>query len=214
MLKPVPDHLVLAARDLDSGAAWLEHRLGVELTVGGKHRRMATHNRLLGLGSDFYLELIAIDPDALPPGRPRWFGLDGEAVLPPDRPRLIHWVVRSPDIVRDAAKCVLHPGDVLPMERGDFRWRITVPEDGHLPGGGLQPTLIQWDGPLHPAQRLPDRGCRLMKLEAVHPDPGPILATLSALGLATSLDLRPGAPDEAAQLVAYIKTPRGLVELD
>jgi hypothetical protein len=37
---------------------------------------MGTHNRLLKLGEGFYLELIAIDPQAPPPGRPRWFGLD------------------------------------------------------------------------------------------------------------------------------------------
>jgi len=57
-----PDHLILAARDLDSGAAWLEDRLGVALAAGGRHERMGTHNRLLSLGQGFYLELIAIDP--------------------------------------------------------------------------------------------------------------------------------------------------------
>ena len=72
----VPDHLVLAARDLDRGGAWLEDRLGVALTAGGRHSRMGTHNRLLSLGENFYLELIAIDPQAPPPDRPRWFGLD------------------------------------------------------------------------------------------------------------------------------------------
>jgi catechol 2,3-dioxygenase-like lactoylglutathione lyase family enzyme len=77
-----PDHLVLAARDLDAGAAWLESLLGVKLAQGGKHARMGTHNRLLGLGDNFYLELIAIDPDAVAPGRPRWFGLDGRTCRP------------------------------------------------------------------------------------------------------------------------------------
>ncbi|MBL8477737.1 MAG: VOC family protein, partial [Sterolibacteriaceae bacterium] len=100
----VPDHLVLAARDLDAGAAWLERQLGATLTGGGKHARMGTHNRLLKLGERFYLELIAIDPQASPPGRPRWFDLD-RLELPVDRPRLIHWVARSDDIVRDTAAC-------------------------------------------------------------------------------------------------------------
>jgi Glyoxalase-like domain len=208
-----PDHLVLATRDLDAGTAWLERHFGVALAAGGKHGRMGTHNRLLGLGDNFYLELIAIDPDAPSPGRPRWFGLD-QADLPADRPRLIHWVARSADIVREAAGSAEPPGEILPMERGDYRWRITVPSDGHLPGDGLVPTLIQWDVPFHPAGRLPDAGCRLMKLEGFHPQPARIRNALAALGLSTRLDTHPCIAGEAAQLVAYLRTPRGLVELD
>ena len=208
-----PDHLVLAARDLDAGAAWLESLLGVKLAPGGKHARMGTHNRLLGLGDNFYLELIAIDPDAVAPGRPRWFGLD-RTDLPADRPRLIHWVARSGDIEADAAHSAEPPGEILPMERGDYRWRITVPADGSLPGDGLVPTLIQWDVPFHPAGRLPDAGCRLMKLEGFHAQPARVRTALDKLGLGARLDVHPCADGELSQLVAYLKTPRGLVELD
>ena len=207
-----PDHLVLAAHDLDAGAAWLEQHLGVVLAPGGKHARMGTHNRLLGLGDNFYLELIAIDPAAARPDRPRWFALD--RLQAPDRPRLIHWVARSDDIQRDAAGSTEALGEILPMERGDYRWRISVPDDGHLPGDGLLPTLIQWDVPQHPASRLPDAACRLMKLEGFHPKPARIRNALAALGLSARLDVHPCAAGEPAQLVAYLKTPRGLVELD
>lgn len=201
---------MLAARDLDAGAAWLAERLGVSLSPGGRHGRMGTHNRLLGLDQGFYLELIAIDPAAAAPGRPRWFGLDA-LVLPEDRPRLIHWVARCDDIGQELSKCRHDAGEILAMERGDFRWRITVPADGHLPGDGLLPSLIQWDVALHPAQRLPESGCRLMKLEAFHPARGVLRDGLAALGLERHLDVHPGATPE---LVAYLKTPRGLVELD
>lgn len=213
MPSATPDHLVLAARELDAAAAWLEEHLGVALAAGGKHVRMGTHNRLLGMGADLYLELIAIDPQAPPIDRPRWFGLDS-LDLPEQRPRLIHWVARSDDLARDLAACRHDAGDILAMERGDYRWRITVPADGHLPGDGLLPTLIQWDVPCHPSQRLPDSGCRLMKLEGFHPAPAALKADLAALGLASRLDLHATEPGEAAQLVAYLKTPRGLVELD
>jgi hypothetical protein len=210
----VPDHLVLAARDLDAGAAWLETHLGVALAAGGRHQRMGTHNRLLKLGESFYLELIAIDPAAAPPGRSRWFGLDRPGTLAADRPRMIHWVARSDDILRDAAASPEALGEVLAMERGDYRWRITVPPDGHLPGDGLVPTLIQWDVPFHPAERLPEAGCRLMKLEGFHPQPRRITSALDVLGLSTRLDVHPCAADEAPQLVAYVRTPVGLLELD
>jgi hypothetical protein len=208
----LPDHLVLAAHDLDAGAAWLESHLGVKLAPGGKHIRMGTHNRLLGLGENFYLELIAIDPAVAPPGGPRWFALD--QLEASDRPRLIHWVARSDDIGSEAARSSEALGEILAMERGDYRWRITVPSDGHLPGDGLVPTLIQWDVPFHPASRLPDSGCRLMKLEGFHAQPARIRNALATLGLSARLDVHPCADGEPAQLVAYIRTPAGLKELD
>ena len=181
------DHLVVAARDLESGTCWLEDKLGVPLVPGGMNAAMGTHNRLLRLGGGerLYLELIAIDPAAEPPPRPRWFGLDDPALQArlAERPRLIHWVARSDDLAREATPA---HGEILAMQRGDFRWRITVPTDGSLPDGGRQPTLIQWDVPCHPAERLPESDCSLLALD------------ISAPG----------------RLVAMLETARGRVALD
>jgi hypothetical protein len=44
------DHLVVAARALEDGVAWVEARLGVTMGAGGKHALMSTHNRVLNLG--------------------------------------------------------------------------------------------------------------------------------------------------------------------
>src|SRR5690606_1679690 len=68
---------------------------------GGEHPRMATHNRLLRLGDTLYLEVIAPNPAAPAPGRPRWFGLDG--LGPQSPPSLATWVVRCTDIRASAA---------------------------------------------------------------------------------------------------------------
>lgn len=209
------DHLVVAARDLDSGARWLEDRLGVPLVPGGAHAAMGTHNRLLRLDGDegLYLELIAIDPAAPAPGRPRWFGLDDPALQArlARRPHLVHWVARSDDLAREALPA---HGGTLAMQRGTYSWRVTVTPDGLPPGAGLLPTLIQWDVPHNPAERLPESGCTLMKLEGFHPDPAAIAAGLEKLGLARQLALFPTEPGEQPQLVAYLRTPLGLVELD
>lgn len=126
----------------------------------------------------------------------------------------MHWVARSEDIQGEAGASIEDLGEILPMERGDYRWRITVPPDGHLPGSGLVPTLIQWDVPFHPAGRLSESGCRLMKLEGFHPETERIRGALSALDLASRLDVHPCGSDELPQLVAYLRTPRGMVELD
>ena len=119
---------------------------------------MGTYNALLRLGPTCYLEVIAIDPQAPAPARARWFGLDDA----PTRPRLAHWLVASDDIARDAPAFGFAADEILAMTRGDFRWRITVPRDGSLPGGGARPSLIQWDGE-HPAARLAEPGCERLE---------------------------------------------------
>ncbi len=158
------DHLVVAARTLEEGAAWVEAALGAAPVPGGKHPLMGTHNRLLAIGRGRYLEVIAIDPEAPPPGRPRWFGLDDPVIR--ERlergPVLFHWAERTDDLeaaLRDYPEQV----DVLDATRGDLSWRITVPPDGRLPCAGACPTLIQWKGP-HPTDRLPPSHCELTEL--------------------------------------------------
>jgi len=207
------DHLVLATQNLAQGSTWLEDHLGVTLSAGGSHAAMGTHNRLLKLGSALYLELIAIDPQAPAPTRRRWFALDTPRMQArlAERPRLIHWVARSTDVVAESAACPERLGEVMAMQRGDFEWLITVPADGHLPGDGLVPTLIEWRTPRHPAAVLPEAGCALLKLEGFHPEPESIPAALAALGLEAALALHAG---KDVELLAYLDTPRGLRELD
>ena len=96
------------------------------------------------------------------------------------------------------------------MARGDFRWRITIPDDGHRPGAGLIPTLIQWADAAHPADRLPETGVRVVALAGEHPDPAPIRAGLAALGLSETLKV---TYERHARLAVMLRTPRGLVTL-
>jgi len=210
------DHLVVAATELETGTRWLEAHLGVRLSPGGAHHAMGTHNRLLKLGPQLFLEIIAIDPAAAKPARPRWFALESPQMQArlAQRPRLIHWVARSTDIVTESAACSEPLGLPMNMQRGNFEWLITVPDDGHLPGDGLAPTLIEWCVPQHPADGLPDAGCSLMKLEGFHPDPARIGTSLTGLGLDTALALHPTEPGDAPTLLAYLKTPLGLRELN
>ena len=202
------DHLVITAPTLDLGAEFVTGVLGVPLQPGGEHPRMGTHNRLLRLGASVYLEVIAVDPGAARPGRPRWFGLDGLAA--DAAPRLATWVARTADLEAARAGVPEPPGAIEAMTRGALRWRLTIPPDGAMPLDGLAPALIQWESPVHPAQGLPDRGCVLERLEARHPDPGRLRAALAALGLGDQVRVSAGP---APALVAHIRTPGGLRRL-
>ncbi len=197
------DHLIIAAKALESGTAWLEELLGVPLQAGGQHAFMGTHNRLLRLGS-VYLEVIAIDPDAPAPNRPRWFGLDSLLL---EQPRLIHWVARTDALTSMAALSLEPLGVVTDAARGDLRWRITIPDDGHLPLDGLVPTLIEWSSP-HPVSKLPESSCELVALTASHPQPERVRAALESIG--ARLEVSKGV---IPALTAVISSPNGLVTL-
>jgi hypothetical protein len=213
MTAPLPaathlDHLVVVAPTLGAEAAWVRAALGADLHPGGRHDRMGSHNMLLRLGPSVYMEVIAIDPAALPPGRPRWFGLDHLA--PDAAPWLAAWVARTDDVAVAAAASPEPLGAVEPMSRGDLRWRLTVPADGSLPLGGAGPLLIEWDTGPHPAGRLPDDGCGLVGLTVTHPDPERVARLLAAVGFAGPVAVVAG---EAVKLVAEVRTPDGVRRL-
>lgn len=198
------DHLAITCADLSEGAAWAESRLGVPLEPGGRHARFGTHNRLLSLGDRLYLEVIAPDPAALPPDRPRWFGLDHV-----DTPRLGNWIARVPDLAAALATAPPEAGEALDLSRGNLAWSVAVPPDGSLPWGAAFPTLIRWRAGGHPADRLPDRGVRLLALAIGHPRAQALRAHLQDLADPRVTVARTRAPSLRARLA----TPRGEVWL-
>lgn len=207
-----PDHLVVTAPTLEQGMNWVAARLGVSMTprIGGEHVRLGTHNALMSLGTGFYLEVIAINPAAPAPARPRWFGMD--ALAADAGPRLAHWVARTDDIHAALQASAIPPGTVEEMSRGALHWLITIAADGALQCEGVMPSLIQWQSEPHPARALPDLGCRLERLELAHPRAAQVQASLEAIGLR---DPRVALRTEpAARLAAAIVTPHGLRMLD
>ena len=206
------DHLIVGAATLTAGIAFVERLTGVAPVPGGKHVTMGTHNALLRLNHRAYLEVIAIDPEGTKPPHPRWFDLDDVALQGElaERPRLIAWAARTPDIDRASAACGMALGTIRSFERGDYRWRLTVPNDGRRPARGVVPALIQWDVSAHPTDRLPPSNVAIAEIAASLPDPAPARAALAALGLSDRIRV---SYDRDARLAAMLRTPRGAVTL-
>ena len=212
MAQATLDHIIVAAATLAQGCDYVESGLGVRPQTGGKHVLMGTHNALLKLGPRLFLEVLSVDPQAAAPARPRWFDLDEPRMRASltDGPRLVHHVARTDGIEALAARSPVDLGEILELTRGDLRWRITVPADGHLPGRGLVPTLIQWSDARHPADGLADHGLSLVALAGEHPDPAPVRNALARLGLSDTVKVTYG---QSPRLAAMIRTPRGIVTL-
>jgi Glyoxalase-like domain len=202
------DHLVYAAPDLRVAVDRLAARTGVAATPGGRHVGAGTHNALLALGADTYLEIIAPDFDQPPPARPRPFGLDTLTAA-----RLVTWALKAPGIeaqVATARAAAYDPGIVTSMSRARpdgvrLMWRLTLTP--RLPGDGLVPFLIDWGTAPHPAAGAAG-GCTLVELRAEHPEPAIIRPLLSALNADLALSHGP-----APALIATLETPRGRVQL-
>ncbi len=208
------DHLVVAARTLDEGVRWCEATLGITPGPGGQHALMGSHNRLFSIAGDrfpkAYFEIIAIDPEAPPPGRARWFGLDQLDLSA--GPRLVTLVARTSALDATLAalrKAGVDGGRTVEASRetpsGLLSWRIAVRDDGAVLYGGAMPTLIEW-GPRHPAASMPPSGVTLRSLVLR----GLPRAAAEALCLSNiGLDKASGPA-----LEAQLDTPRGLITLE
>ena len=205
------DHIVVTAPDLGAGAVLVRRAFGVALQTGGEHVRMGTHNLLLRLGEALFLEVLAPNPGAPKPGRPRWFGLD--EMQPGAPPRLATWVARTTDIRATLAGSSESLGTVEPMSRGRLNWLITIPDDGALPLGGIGPALIEWQTQDHPAAGLRDAGCSLVSLEAFHPEAPRISALLRSILLEGPIAVAPLPAGSRPYLVAHLRTPTGVKAL-
>lgn len=209
------DHIVVAAKSLAQGVEYLSSTLGVEIPPGGFHKTMGTHNHLMQLGNEAYLELIAIDPDADIPQHPRWFELDDplmrEAIA--RQPRLITWVMNTPDIHQLANQAGFDIGDPTALSRDSLCWEIALTDDGRLLNRGLLPYCIQWHSQPHPSNGMADLGCRLKNLTLHHNRPQWLVERLTSLNAQHLVETATLPNDEAPYLSATIETPTGLVTL-
>jgi len=199
------DHLTVVAKTLDIGIAYVRDQLGIDVPMGGAHPAMGTHNCLMRIGKDEFLEIIAIHPGMDRPERPRWFGLDRpllqDAVL-------ATWVLGVKDIRAHRSGSYPEVGEATRLTRDGLEWLISVAPDGDLPMGGAFPTLVEWsrDLTIHPAENMQDLACSLTRLTIKHPQFERVSDFLKNKLHDPRIQLERGA---SVELIADFQTPFG-----
>jgi len=157
------DHFVWVTSNLLEEMERFTRILGVRAVYGGYHPGQGTHNALIDLGGQCYLELLAPDPHQA--SAKIWM----IANKPLDS-GLIHWAWRTDNLVRQIQLCKdagWVPGPIQEGQRQHLQWRLTDPD---APGADLQPFLIEWFSGRHPTDSLSDLG-HLGSIILKHPTP-------------------------------------------
>ena len=209
------DHLVIAAQSLDEGQKYIQDTLGVETPLGGKHVAMGTHNRIMQLSAETYLEIIAIEPEAPQPDHPRWFGLDQAWMREKlnRSPQLVHWVANVADLEQTLSKTRLHYGIPTLLRRDHLAWKITLPADGGIPLAGVLPSLIEWQIDVHPASGMADLNCSLIELNLHHMHPQWLQQSIEEIGAGSIVNIKATDAQSAPYIEARIACPKGEVSL-
>ncbi len=207
------DHLTVIAPSLMDGVAHVRACLGIDVPYGRVHPDMGTHNHLLRLGDGVYLEVIAVNPGAPPPDRPRWFGLgDRNAVQAAwDRGRRLRgWVARTADIDTVLPEHEHILGRKTRLSGGSSFYFFSLPPDGALPLGGIAPSVIDRGGRPPSIAAMADLGAELRAVIIEHPSPDEVAALYEKLGIENPPEVRKG---DQFRYRAQIQTPGGLKEL-
>ena len=141
------DHIVFGARSLEEGTNFIEKKLDIKLSEVGYHDFMGTHNRVVKVDKDVYLEVIAIDPSSKSPNENRWFNLDNPILQKKLEysPQMIGYVIETKD--KEILKHFCAP---IKASRGNYKWNFAMPSlesnflNKELIENGIIPSLINW----------------------------------------------------------------------
>ena len=174
--------------------------------TGGKHKMFGTHNRLFRLG-DVYLEVIAINPLATAPQKPRWFDLDNFS----GKPRIVTWIANTNNILDLLPNIWDNPGEIKKLSRDNLEWDFTVPVKGNMPMDGAAPALINWGSTRHPTLSMDDHNCRLEHFIVNTPFAGDLAPILKKILFDQRIELNFA---HRSSFEAHISTPKGQVVLE
>lgn len=202
------DHLVWLAGDLEQACAQFEAASGVTPEYGGSHPS-GTHNALVSLGEQVYLEIAAPVPGA-EAGHP-WV----DAARRRPEPHLFSYCMRCAvplprmaTATREAGFDAYGPslGSRTTPDGDTLEWQLFIPIVAGA--GNVIPFLIDWRDTPHPSHST-SSAATLTSFEAEHPDPEKVRDAMNLLAPGVHLKQSQQSPD----IVAQLATPNGPMSL-
>lgn len=152
------DHCIWIAKDIENGKSAIKDMLGITPVDGGVHSGQGTKNALIGLGTNYYLEVLSPDPNQPQPGH--W----SEAIINANADGIFHWAARHDDLKSlhiKAMKLGYKSSGVLPFSRETadgqtFNWQLLFLSGHNF--GALVPFFIDWGNTPHPSKNIPSTG--------------------------------------------------------
>ena len=148
------DHIVFGAFTLEEGTKFVENKLQAKLSDIGYHKDMGTHNRVIRINDQVYLEVVAIDPKNRNLKKRKWFNLDNSNLQSKlkNSPQIIGYVIENDDI-----NITKYYDIYIEASRANYRWKFAMPTyqnkflDNDIVEAGIIPSLITWESekPIH-----------------------------------------------------------------
>ena len=148
------DHIVFGAITLEEGTELVENILQAKLSDIGYHKDMGTHNRVIRISEEVYLEVVSIDPQSRNLKNRKWFNLDNLNLQTKlqKSPQIIGYVIENNDI--NLSK---YYDPFFEASRANYKWQFAMPTyknniiDSEIIKTGIIPSLISWksEKPIH-----------------------------------------------------------------
>ena len=207
----IVDHIILSIDSLERGIDLLERETGVRPVYGGAHPGRGTHNALLSLGGNQYIELLSRNPnDTSELGRQFASRLKehyGKFKVPTPT----GWAMRVTDADAERARLIaigfkasdVRPGSRAKPDGQTLSWKTFDPWGT---GDELLPFAIEWGaGSTHPSLASP-AGCRLADFGMTARSPESVGALFRMAGYPMKVEA--GSKDG---LSVTLECPRGRV---
>jgi len=202
------DHIAYAVPKLNEGISYLKKVLGCEINMGGRHLTKGTHNALVNLGNDIYLEIISTDPNNQEIAAPRWMGVD---LI--EQPMATRWALKTNDLNSDlqalkkynAALAVSFEGSRKKQDGSMLNWQMALPLPD--PAVEIAPFFVDWKDSAHPTYSL-EQACELLAIKFYHPNPTELQQLFKNLNLEYDV-----MKSESAKIELDIKGPSGVISI-
>ena len=141
------DHIVIGAFTLEEGTKFVEGKLQSKLSDIGYHENLGTHNRVIRIDDNVYLEVIAINPQSRNLKVRNCFNLDNSKLQSKLKksPQIISYVIENNDI-----NILKYYDPFFEVSRANYRWQFAMPSykknilNDDIIESGIIPSLISW----------------------------------------------------------------------